>query len=138
MIPLMMQQGYQARGWLGLTLGTRLWYAFYGSEEEDEGLFEKRVDGVVREIGDRGKADIQPRAHVTEVLFPARKPAPKPAAATPVGTWTPSMDAAPKTPALTPSSVDSSFSLNVQQSPSLIAPSSARGEVETFHAASLI
>ena len=26
MIPLMMQQGYTAKGWLGLILGTRLWY----------------------------------------------------------------------------------------------------------------
>ena len=27
MIPLMMQQDYSAKGWLGLILGTRLWYA---------------------------------------------------------------------------------------------------------------
>ena len=55
MIPLMMEKGYQARGWLGLILGTRLWYAFYGSEDEDEASFDRRVDAVVREIGDRGK-----------------------------------------------------------------------------------
>jgi hypothetical protein len=27
MIPLMMQKGYSPKGWLGLILGTRLWYA---------------------------------------------------------------------------------------------------------------
>ena len=27
MIPLMMQKDYSAKGWLGLILGTRLWYA---------------------------------------------------------------------------------------------------------------
>ena len=31
MIPLMMQEGYEADGWLGLLLGTSLWYALYGS-----------------------------------------------------------------------------------------------------------
>ena len=28
MIPLMVQEGYKAKGWLGLFLGTRLWYPF--------------------------------------------------------------------------------------------------------------
>ena len=28
MIPLMMTQGYSAKGWLGLILGTRMWYGF--------------------------------------------------------------------------------------------------------------
>ena len=31
MVPLMVEDGYRADGWLGLLLGTRLWYAFYGS-----------------------------------------------------------------------------------------------------------
>jgi hypothetical protein len=29
MIPLMMQKGYSPKGWLGLILGTRLWYAMH-------------------------------------------------------------------------------------------------------------
>ena len=29
MIPLMMQKDYSPKGWLGLILGTRLWYAIY-------------------------------------------------------------------------------------------------------------
>ena len=31
MIPLMMQKDYSAKGWLGLILGTRLWYAMMHS-----------------------------------------------------------------------------------------------------------
>ena len=29
MIPLMMQNNYQPKGWLGLLLGTRMWYAMH-------------------------------------------------------------------------------------------------------------
>ena len=35
MIPLKVQDGYKAKGWLGLILGTRMWYRFYGCEDED-------------------------------------------------------------------------------------------------------
>ena len=31
MIPLMMQEDYSAKGWLGLILGTRLWYAMHSA-----------------------------------------------------------------------------------------------------------
>ena len=31
MIPLMMQKDYSAKGWLGLILGTRLWYAIHSA-----------------------------------------------------------------------------------------------------------
>ena len=34
----------------------RMYYAFYGAESDDDAAFEKRVDSVVREIGERGKA----------------------------------------------------------------------------------
>jgi hypothetical protein len=30
MIPLMMEDGYAPNGWLGIMMGTRLWYGFYG------------------------------------------------------------------------------------------------------------
>ena len=36
MIPLMVQEGYRAKGWLGLLLSTRLWYPFYGCEDDDD------------------------------------------------------------------------------------------------------
>ena len=74
MIPLMVQEDYKAKGWLGLVskqiilcvklpadtkvtqfLGTRMWHAFYGCEDEDDASFEARVGPLAREIGDRGK-----------------------------------------------------------------------------------
>ena len=30
MVPCMMEEGYQPDGWLGMILGTKLWYGFYG------------------------------------------------------------------------------------------------------------
>ena len=57
MIPCMMQKGYKAKGWLGLILGTRLYYNFHGAEVDDDAAFEKRMDAVVREIGDRPNAN---------------------------------------------------------------------------------
>ena len=69
MIPLMMQKGYKAKGWLGLILGTRMYYNFHGAEVDDDAAFEKRMDAVVREIGDRGK----PQLH--EAVPPTRAPA---------------------------------------------------------------
>jgi male-specific lethal 1 len=29
MIPLMMEEGYRSNGWLGIIMGTRLWYAVH-------------------------------------------------------------------------------------------------------------
>jgi hypothetical protein len=31
MIPLMMQKDYSPKGWLGMILGTRMWYAMYSA-----------------------------------------------------------------------------------------------------------
>jgi hypothetical protein len=31
MIPLMMQKDYSPKGWLGMILGTRMWYAVYST-----------------------------------------------------------------------------------------------------------
>jgi len=55
MIPLMLQQAYSPKGWLGLIMGTRMWYRFWDAESDDDAAFERRLDTVVREIGDRGK-----------------------------------------------------------------------------------
>ena len=46
MIPLLMQKGYRANGWLGLILGTRLYYSFYDAELDDDAVFEQRVLSV--------------------------------------------------------------------------------------------
>jgi hypothetical protein len=54
---LKLTDGYEADGWLGLLLGTSLWYAFYGSTLSSESAFESRVESLVRELGARGQRD---------------------------------------------------------------------------------
>ena len=46
MVPLMMEEGYSAKGWLGMLLGVRLYYKFCGLALESEGAFEESA-GVV-------------------------------------------------------------------------------------------
>ena len=55
MIPLMMQEDYKAKGWLGMLLGVRLYYQFCGSVLNSESAFEAKVDELCRELGERGK-----------------------------------------------------------------------------------
>jgi hypothetical protein len=55
MVPLMVEDGYRADGWLGLLLGTRLWYAFYGSTLASDSAFQDKMQELCREVGDRGK-----------------------------------------------------------------------------------
>ena len=50
MLPLMMEEGYRPNGWLGMLLGVRLWYAFYGSTLASEGAFEGKMDELCREL----------------------------------------------------------------------------------------
>eukprot|EP01043_Picozoa_sp_COSAG02_P059552 COSAG02_NODE_7613_length_2933_cov_40.392378_1_plen_974_part_01 len=57
LIPLMLVEGYEADGWLGLLLGTSMWYGFYGETLSSESAFEGRVDALCRELGNRGRAD---------------------------------------------------------------------------------
>ena len=61
MVPLMMQENYKAKGWLGLILGTRLWYPFFGAEGDGAAAFEKRVDAVVRAAPGEFVIKCQPR-----------------------------------------------------------------------------
>ena len=75
MIPLMMQKDYAPKGWLGLILGTRLWYAMWDVDEDDDAAFERRLGSVIREIADRGKL------MVAEAVPPEPMPAPDPAPA---------------------------------------------------------
>ena len=51
----MMEDGYRAKGWLGMLLGVRLWYGFYGATLESDGAFEGKVVELCRELGERGK-----------------------------------------------------------------------------------
>ena len=56
MIPLMMQEDYKAKGWLGMLLGVRLWYGFFGATLASEDAFEGKMEELCRELGERGKA----------------------------------------------------------------------------------
>ena len=64
LIPLMLTQGYEADGWLGLLLGTSMWYGFYGETLSDGSAFEARMDALCREIGCRGRADAYELDHL--------------------------------------------------------------------------
>ena len=55
MVPLKMEQGYRADGWLGILLGSALWFPFYGSVLESEAAFTDKVEELCRELGERGK-----------------------------------------------------------------------------------
>ena len=46
-VPLMLEEGYRADGWLGMLMGTRLWYGFFGSVLSSEGEFEGKVSLMV-------------------------------------------------------------------------------------------
>jgi hypothetical protein len=59
-VPLMLVDGYQADGWLGMLIGTRMWYGFYGAAVSDVGLFEGKIEELCRELGDRGRANVVP------------------------------------------------------------------------------
>jgi hypothetical protein len=52
MVPLMMEQpgtgGYHPNGWLGMLLGVRLWYGFFGSVLASEEAFEEKVEELCR------------------------------------------------------------------------------------------
>ena len=45
LIPLMMEANYRPRGWLGLIMGTRLYYKFFGKELESESAFASQLEG---------------------------------------------------------------------------------------------
>ena len=58
MIPVLLEEGYRADGWLGMLLGVRLWYAFYGTVLSSEAAFEGKMEELCREIGDRGRVTV--------------------------------------------------------------------------------
>ena len=89
MVPLMMQRGYKPKGWLGLILGTKLYYEFFAAAVDTDDKFMKQVNALTREIGDRGKVKRKPAVHVSEGVPPAPAPAPatppRSAALAPIG-----------------------------------------------------
>jgi hypothetical protein len=67
LIPLMMQRGYVAKGWLGLLLGTALWFKMYNLEDADEQTFEANLEPVVAAIAGRGQIGAKaPQANISE------------------------------------------------------------------------
>ena len=54
MVPLMLEEGYSPNGWLGMLLGVRLWYGFFGATLASAEAFEGKVGELCRELGDRG------------------------------------------------------------------------------------
>eukprot|EP01051_Picozoa_sp_SAG22_P016367 SAG22_NODE_2298_length_2742_cov_2.665910_2_plen_346_part_01 len=58
-VPLMLTDGYRADGWLGMLIGTRMWYGFYGAVLTDETAFATKVSELCRELGDRGRCEAQ-------------------------------------------------------------------------------
>jgi hypothetical protein len=55
MLPLMLEEGYRPNGWLGMLLGVRLWYQFYGSVLATDEAFDAKIVELCRELGARGK-----------------------------------------------------------------------------------
>ena len=84
----MMQESYQPNGWLGMFLGTRLWYGFFGATLASEVAFEAQVDALCREF-ERGASTVAatpPASSVSAIpLAPlgdsVRRTAPEPAVA---------------------------------------------------------
>ena len=56
MIPLMMEEDYKPNRCLGMVLGVRLWYGFFGATLETEAAFERKMDELCRELAGRAKA----------------------------------------------------------------------------------
>lgn len=51
MVPLMLTDNYKPKGWLGIMLGTRLWYGFFGDVLTEEATFNAKMDALCRELG---------------------------------------------------------------------------------------
>ncbi len=98
---------------VGLILGTRMWYAMWDAENDDDAAFERRVDSVTREIGERGKLNVPESVPPVRETAPTPAPAPAPApAVAPISTRIPapasarlSTTGAAASPSLSPASV---------------------------------
>ena len=82
-IPLMMQRKYRGDGWLGMLVGTKLWFDF-----QSKHVLEQGVTKLIRELGGRGKeldvtdgpSEPAVRAVQADLLAPPSSPG--------VSTWT--------------------------------------------------
>jgi len=65
-IPLMMQQNYTPKGWLGIMLGSKLWFSF-----EDDTNWEKKMCSLIKELTAVGVfPHAQKQIHVHESIRP--------------------------------------------------------------------
>ena len=116
----MMEQGYRATGWLGLLLGTRVYFNFHPAAVATDELFLKQIDAVERDLGERGKRRLhegvppalaprgpepepEPEPAPAPARVPSRPPAPAPAPAPAHPARSPSLKrsfAEPSSPAL--------------------------------------
>ena len=51
-IPLLMEANYEPDGWLGILLGTKLYYNFFSDEH-----MASSMESLIKEIGNRGRAN---------------------------------------------------------------------------------
>ena len=125
MVPLMVAEAYQPTGWLGLLMGTHVYYKFFGSDLDDETAFEHRMDELARALGERGKPT------VLEGVPPALSPtAPAPA---PAATPRPVAHLAPSSSAqMAERSFSPSMQMTAQPQPG--APIGSLAELSTFMA----
>jgi hypothetical protein len=135
MVPLMMQHGYKPKGWLGLILGTKLYYEFFAAAVDTDDKFMKQMDALTREIGDRGRVKqttAGARVVVSEGVPPAPAPAPAPRALAPlVPAPAPAPATPPRSAALVPSAAtDQGYSPSVQMVPMQSSSADALGMVE--------
>lgn len=78
-----------------------MWYAFWDAGKDDDAAFDRRLDAVLREVGDRGKLVLSEA--VPPLQEPTPAPAPAPAAAlTPAPAASPTARAQAAAPAPTP------------------------------------
>jgi hypothetical protein len=54
--PQMMEEGYNATGWLGLIMGTRVYFNFHAKAVESDAAFTQQMDSLVRDLAERGKS----------------------------------------------------------------------------------
>jgi hypothetical protein len=107
--PQMMEKSYRPTGWLGLILGTRVYFNFHPAAVETDAAFMQQIDAVVRDLGARGKAkrsvsraaEGAPPALAGRLLEPSPAPAAAPVrAAAPVSAM--AAPAAARAPAMAP------------------------------------
>jgi hypothetical protein len=83
MVPLMLAGDYHPNGWLGMLLGAKLWYGFFGKAVAHEAAFQAKIDEMCRELGPpaQGVAALAPATSQIPARAPTPAPAPAPAMA---------------------------------------------------------